>query len=257
MSYIYWILTCLTLLNLASCKQKGEIKQQQVETQSVTQAEEVPVFSSFEYEVREPTIKSDHPPLLLLLHGRGSNEQDLLNFTAAFTQEMVVVSPRAPLVLGTDKYSWYTLDRSSGELEYNAEELEWSCNDLVEFTSSMIEKYKANPEKVYVAGFSQGSILSLGLALRHPDIFKAAMCWSGQLYDEFKANLKSVNADNSQKFFISHGNNDNVLPAKYVKADAAYLKSLGYRITERYYESGHTISQENYNDIVQWVREEL
>ncbi len=254
MNYLFQILICIISIGiLPGCKQAQQVKQS--ETLSV-EAEE-PVFSSFEYEVREPTIKSDHPPLLLLLHGRGSNELDLLSFTEAFTKEMVVVSPRAPIELGKDRYSWYTLDRSTGELVYNAEELEWSCNDLIEFTTSMIDRYQANPEKVYVAGFSQGSILSLGLALRHPDIFKAGMCWSGQLYDEFKTNLTKFNPKEGPKLFVSHGNNDNVLPAKHVKADVEYLKSLGYQVTERYYDSGHTISQENYNDIVQWVKAEL
>lgn len=213
--------------------------------------------SIFTYKVRMPsTLKSDSP-LLILIHGRGSNEQDLHRFSEAFTKEMVVVSPRASISLGSNRYSWYHMDRSSGSLVYDSQSIENASKNIFRFTEAIVAKYSLEGRKVYIGGFSQGGVLSLGTGLRHHDYYDAILCWSGQLYDEFKLELQQIDLSLSPKIFISHGNRDDVLPANVMKNDIRYLKSLGFNITEQFYESEHTISRENYQGIVTWIGNQL
>jgi len=63
---------------------------------------------SLEYKIREPKIPTDNPPLLILLHGYGSNEDDLFSFAPELPEEFLIISARAPLTLGVDSYAWYT-----------------------------------------------------------------------------------------------------------------------------------------------------
>ena len=65
---------------------------------------------AFEYQIREPKIKLDKNPLLLLLHGYGSNEADLFSFADELPEEYYVVSARAPYDLQYGSYAWYAIN---------------------------------------------------------------------------------------------------------------------------------------------------
>ena len=64
---------------------------------------------SLEYLVRQPKTKAENPPLIILLHGYGSNEEDLFSFAEELPDSMLVISVRAPLSIGFGSYAWYTI----------------------------------------------------------------------------------------------------------------------------------------------------
>ena len=63
-----------------------------------------------EYLIKKPTDNSAKPPLVIMLHGYGSNEQDLFSFAHELPSEMLIVSARAPLSLGFGSYAWYSIN---------------------------------------------------------------------------------------------------------------------------------------------------
>ena len=71
--------------------------------------------STLHYIVREPKIKQKNPPLLILLHGYGSNEDDLFSFASELPDELLIVSARAPYDMHFGGYAWYaiTLDANN------------------------------------------------------------------------------------------------------------------------------------------------
>src|SRR5690606_32869739 len=79
------------------------------------------------YIVREPKKRTENTSLLILLHGYGSNEEDLFSFAAELPDELLIVSARAPQNLGYGSYAWYTIhfnnpaDRFSYNQEYKKE----------------------------------------------------------------------------------------------------------------------------------------
>ena len=78
------------------------------------------------YLIRDAKIKQSKPPVIILLHGYGSNEQDLFAFANQLPDSFLVISAQAPNKLGNDSYAWYPLDFSTGKLAYKKEEAEKS-----------------------------------------------------------------------------------------------------------------------------------
>ena len=85
------------------------------------------------YLLREPTIKSSNPPLIILLHGIGSNEHDLFSFADHLPGKFLVVSVQAPYSLGNNGYAWYHADYSTPKPVFNKEEAEKSRNTIIQF----------------------------------------------------------------------------------------------------------------------------
>ena len=85
-------------------------------------------MSELHYIVRTPKITSENPPLLLLLHGYGSNEEDLFSFAEELPDELLIVSPQAPLSMGFGSYAWYSI---------NFDEINGKFSDLKEAKESI------------------------------------------------------------------------------------------------------------------------
>ena len=69
--------------------------------------------------VREPKIKKEKNPLLLLLHGYGSNEEDLFSFASELPEDYYVVSARAPFDLSYGSYAWYAINFDADENKFS------------------------------------------------------------------------------------------------------------------------------------------
>ena len=74
---------------------------------------------SLEYLVRNPKTSKTNPPLLILLHGYGSNEQDLFSFAEELPDELLIISARAPLSMGFGSYAWYTIHFDSTDGKFS------------------------------------------------------------------------------------------------------------------------------------------
>jgi phospholipase/carboxylesterase len=205
------------------------------------------------YLIREPKIKSDNPPLLILLHGVGSNEKDLFSFADQLPGNFLIVSARAPYKIGQDSYAWYEVDFSTGKPIINNEKAEKSRNVIVLFINQLKEKHKFDDKQVYLCGFSQGAIMAYSVGLTHPDKLKGIAVLSGRILDEVKPLIKPGDKLKDLNVFISHGTNDNVLGIHYAKESCAYLKELGINPTYKEYTEGHSINSEMLKDLINWL----
>lgn len=210
--------------------------------------------SVLDYLVKQPKIKSAHPPVIILLHGVGSNEEDLFSFANHLPEKYLVISARAPISLGGNSYAWYHLDFSTGKPVFNFEEAESSRATLIKFISQVKEKYSVDPNEIYLCGFSQGAIMSFSIALTRPDLVKGIAAMSGRLLEEIKPFITTKDKLQKLKVFISHGTNDSTLPVLYAKQAAAFLKTQNINVTYKEYTEGHTISKEMFTDLLQWLK---
>jgi len=89
---------------------------------------------SLNYLIREPGIKRDKNPLLLLLHGYGSNEEDLFSFASELPEDYYVISVQAPYSLEPYGYAWYAInfDADMNKFSDNNQAIH-SRNLIVEF----------------------------------------------------------------------------------------------------------------------------
>ena len=105
------------------------------------------------YLVREPLVTSSQMPVLVLLHGLGSNEQDLFALAHRVPDRYLVVAVRAPIEVGANQFAWYQVDFSTGKPIYNRSQEQASRSTLLRFIEQLKLMYP-NCGKVYFAGFS-------------------------------------------------------------------------------------------------------
>ena len=127
---------------------------------------------SLNYLERKPTIQTDLPaPLLVLLHGYGSNEADLFSFAAELPKSLHIVSLQAPHELGYNSYAWYNINFDANQNKFSdLAEASISADRIATFIQEFTENPMIDANKVFLLGFSQGAILSYGLALNSTKI---------------------------------------------------------------------------------------
>ena len=209
---------------------------------------------SLTYLVREPKIKQEKNPLLLLLHGYGSNEDDLFSFASELPDEYYVVSVRAPFDLQPYGHAWYAIHFDADENKFSDDVQAIQSRDLiVQFIDELIAKYSIDATKVSLIGFSQGAILSYAAALSYPERISKVVALSGYLNEKIIAeNFKSKDLSNL-KLFISHGTVDQVIPVDWARKAEPFLQNLGLEVMYKEYPIGHGVAPQNFYDFKNWL----
>lgn len=217
--------------------------------------------SPLQYLVRDPKIPIQNPPLLLLLHGVGSNERDLFALADVLPESFLVISVRGPLTLGRDRFGWYEISFNNGIPKIDLSQQEKSHQLLLQFLAHLHEEFSFDETNVWIGGFSQGAVMSYSVGLEHPEEIKGILALSGRLLEETKqkvnANRNSKDLAKQQKIYISHGTGDNVIPVTAARSAKEYLESTGLNPHYEEYTDGHTINQAMLNDLVDWLEKEL
>ena len=209
---------------------------------------------SLEYLVREPKIKLDKNPLLLLIHGYGSNEQDLFSFAAELPDEYYIVSARAPYNLQYGSYAWYAINFDAGQNKFSDNDQARISRDLIaKFIDELIYKYPIDATNVTLIGFSQGTILSYAVALSHPEKVQRVVAMSGYINPEILEDNYLKNSFSNLKVFVSHGTADQVIPVEWGRKAKPFLENLGIETTYKEYPVGHGVSPQNFYDFKNWL----
>jgi phospholipase/carboxylesterase len=213
---------------------------------------------SLVHVIREPSVPDgDSPPLLLLLHGLGSNEGDLIGLASELDGRFFSVSARAPYAMGGDSFAWFGVQFGPGEPVIQAEEAERSRLALLRFIDELVAAYGLDAARVYLLGFSQGAIMGLGLALTAPEEVAGVVAMSGRILPGILPLMAAPDRLRGLPIFIAHGKGDSVLPIAHGRAAREVLSRLPVHLDYREYEMGHEISDGSLGDIAGWLRDEL
>jgi phospholipase/carboxylesterase len=209
---------------------------------------------SIKYLIKESQSKTSESPLLLLLHGFGSNESDLHSFANYLPENHYIVSIRAPFKLPNGGFAWYNISFDEDMNKFNDhEQAKDSINMIINFIEELSNKYLIDKDKISLLGFSQGTILSYALCLNYPEKFKNIIGFSGYI-DEAMINIESENTDYSKlNLYISHGKDDPVIPVDWARKSTEVLKRNKIKYSFNEFNSGHTISAENFYDFKNWL----
>lgn len=206
--------------------------------------------------VREPKIKLDKNPLLLLLHGYGSNEEDLFSFATELPDEYYVVSARAPFDMMYGSYAWYAINFDADENKFSDIEQAVQSRDLIAgFIDELIQAYPIDKDKVTLVGFSQGSILSYAVALSYPQKIAQVVAMSGYVNPEMAIENFSQNDFSKLRIFASHGTVDQVIPVEWARKTKPFLDNLGIANVYKEYPVGHGVAPQNFYDFRNWLQE--
>jgi phospholipase/carboxylesterase len=206
------------------------------------------------YLVREPKIKKDKNPLLLLLHGYGSNEEDLFSFASELPDEYFVISARAPYDLMYMSYAWYAIDFDADENKFSDLNQARISRDLIaNFIDELLVKYPIDAQNVTLIGFSQGSILSYAVALSYPEKISRVVAMSGYLNTEIAKEDYTKNDFSRLRIFASHGTVDQVIPVDWARKTKPVLDDLGIENVYKEYPVGHGVAPQNFFDFRDWL----
>ena len=188
-----------------------------------------------------------------MLHGVGSNEADLFALADNFPKDTLIFSLRWPFDLGGGRYAWFPVDFSTGAPVYRSADVERGHESITTYIREVTEQYGIDPEQIYLMGFSQGAIMSYYTLWSSPELIGGIIALSGRLLSE----IDVVGIDqwryNKKRVFIGHGTEDRVMPVSASELTSGFVRDIGLEPTVRYYPIGHTISQAEMADIVEWL----
>jgi phospholipase/carboxylesterase len=200
--------------------------------------------------------RSDTPeskvPGLLMLHGRGADEADLMGLESALDPRLTIVSPRAPFRLGPG-FAWYDMYQIGSP---DPETMAVSMEEVREFIEGMVPAYNVDPQRFYLLGFSQGAILAAALALTMPERIAGVVMHSGYVPTSAGLDLQPE-AIKGKPFFVAHGKYDDIIPVTLGRDGEEYLSEAGARLTYQEYPIGHSISEESLYDLSEWLTREI
>ena len=205
---------------------------------------------------RTPKVITKNPPLLILLHGYGSNELDLFSFAEELPDSLLIVSIRAPYEMGYGGCAWYDINLDSNNNKYS--NLDQARTSLIKITNTidyLKSKYTTNPNNTFLLGFSQGAILSYAISFNYPNKIQHVIALSGYLNLELmpKEIIQKIDTD----YYISHGSVDQVIPVDWARKASPFLNSKGLKNEYSEYPVGHGVAPQNFFSFKKWIENRL
>ena len=210
---------------------------------------------SLAHELRTPQTPSEKPPLLLLLHGYGSHENDLFGFADSLDKKFLIVSARAPNRLAWGGFCWYNITFTDSPNRWaDPNEAMESVVKVKNFIDEIHATYGTDPENVTLLGFSQGAILSYALSLHYPKSVKNVLALSGYIYNDIMPKQIKPNEVAHLEYFVIHGTEDQVIPVEWARKSVTALEQMHLRHSYREYPMPHGVTPDAFNDILKWMR---
>lgn len=207
------------------------------------------------YLIQEPKVKHDKNSLILLLHGYGSNEEDLFSFASELPNDSYVISVRAPYDLQPYGHAWYAIHFDADENKFSDNvQAKQSVELIAGFIDEIVKQYPIDAKNVTLIGFSQGAILSYATALTYPEKVSKVVALSGYFNQEIMPEVIDTNAISHLKFFVSHGSVDQVIPVDWARKAKPALENLGLEVEYHEYPVGHGVAPQNFFDFKNWLQ---
>jgi phospholipase/carboxylesterase len=202
---------------------------------------------------REREADGDPAGLLVLHHGRGADESDLLSLADVLdpARRLHVVTPRAPLTLaGWSGYHWYVVPRVGYP---DPDTFDASFRRLAEFHDELWSRTGLTPGQTVLGGFSMGSVMSYSLGLSGERPAPAGiLAFSGfvPVVDGWSASLEDRR---STRIFIAHGRNDPIMDVGFARRACELLESGGLEVEYHESDAAHHIDPAHVPAAVDWL----
>lgn len=193
---------------------------------------------------------ADRHPAMILLHGRGSDEEDLLGIAPMLDQRFLVISVRAPYQFPNGGFTWYDLEQGGPpDLSMFNE----SYRKLSVFLDDVIAGYPIDPSRVILFGFSMGTVMSFALGLTRPEKIRAVAANSGYLPEVPSLTYRWQELARTE-FFITHGTEDPIIPIALARRARELLATSNASVTYKEYPMPHTLGDRALADVLAWTK---
>jgi len=206
------------------------------------------------YNYRAPKGFSEKSPAIIMLHGYGSDENDLFSFAEELPEHFAIFSLKAPLKLQPYGNAWYSIyfDQNTGKFSNDEEAIE-SRDIVVSCIDEIIEKFPIDANNITLLGFSQGTILSFSIALSYPEKIKNIIGLSGYINEAILKEGYVKNDFNNLNIYTSHGTVDQVIPVDWARKTKPFLEHLSISVTYEEFPVGHGVAPQNFYSFKKWL----
>src|ERR1700757_1477616 len=182
---------------------------------------------------------------LLLLHGTGGNERDLIPLGRELDPEASLLSPRGK-VLENGMPRFF---RRLAEGVFDLEDLKYRTNELADFVVAAAQHYGFATDQLVAVGYSNGANIAASMLLLRPETLPTAILFRAMvpLYPEMQPNLSSV------RVWIGAGTNDPIIPMSETRALDELLRNAGADVTIRFFQAGHELTMADVESAGDWL----
>ncbi|MBI4417860.1 MAG: alpha/beta fold hydrolase [Ignavibacteriales bacterium] len=192
-------------------------------------------------------------PAIILLHGRGAHEEDLLGLQPYLDPNALLVVVRAPLSFPYGGYTWYeTLHIGTPEPAQFAE----SYERLVQFLEDVRKHYPVDPNRIILLGFSMGAVMAYACALTKPEMIHSVVAHSGYIFEDTALAFRWKDLKGTG-FFIAHGTEDPIIGVEFARRARMLLSETDAELVYKEYLIPHSMSEESVSDLSQWIRKRV
>ncbi|MFT5891603.1 MAG: phospholipase/carboxylesterase [Dokdonia sp.] len=209
---------------------------------------------SLEHIIQKPTKTTEgKAPLILLLHGYGSDENDLFSFAPELPENYFIISAKAPIPMQPYGNAWYAITIDHEGVKTSDTKVAKESRDLIAtFITEAVAAYDLDPFNVTLLGFSQGTILSYAVALSYPEKVKNVIGLSGYINEDI-INVQSSASYAHLNIYNSHGTVDQVIPIDAARQTPGYLSKVGIESTLNEFPVGHGVHPTNFYEFKEWL----
>ena len=202
--------------------------------------------------MRQPDFTHEFVPggsgrTLLLLHGTGGNEHDLVPLGRELDPNAALLSPRGK-VLENGMPRFF---RRLGEGVFDVEDLKQRTNELADFITVAAAQYNLATNEIIAVGYSNGANIAASMLLLRPEILHAAVL--------FRAMVPLEPADppdlSPVRVWIGAGNQDPIIPTSETQRLVDLLRGAGADVTIRFFNAGHGLTNGEVEAAGQWLKE--
>ena len=182
---------------------------------------------------------------LLLLHGTGGNEHDLIPLGHELDPNAALLSPRGKILEnGMPRFF-----RRLAEGVFDVEDLKHRTNELADFVAAAAQHYKFAPDQIVAVGYSNGANIAASMLLLRPEILRAAILFRAMvpLVSEDLPNLSSV------RVWIGAGDQDPIIPASETQRLVELLRRAGADVTIRFANAPHGLTNDDVKTARHWL----
>ncbi|TLP79740.1 alpha/beta hydrolase [Maribacter sp. ACAM166] len=209
---------------------------------------------SLEHIIRPSSLTDKKAPVLFMLHGYGSNEEDLFSFAPELPEELCIIAVRAPYILQPNGYAWYAINFDDDKGKWSDDDQAIESRDKINaFIDEACATYGLDEQNVNLLGFSQGTILSYAVALSYPEKIKNVIALSGYINEAILKNSFKENNFKNLNFYCSHGDVDQVIPVDWARKAPELLKDLGIKHVYEEFPAGHGVASQNFYALKKWI----
>ena len=202
------------------------------------------------YKIQKADKYPNKSGAIFLIHGYGSNSEDLFSFKTYLPKNLTIISLEAPIEIGIESFAWYSIN-------YNQNFEKWSNNleaiksikKIYETINFLINKHNLNNHDITLIGFSQGAILSWAIGFNYPKFIRRIIALSGYINEELIDNFNIT-----FKAFSSHGLIDPIIPINWARATIKkHINIENDNFIYNEYNDGHTVTENNLLDFLNWM----